>query len=100
MQVRDVIAIARKRAGLKVEHSNQEDEMLDLAAMAEGMSTIIREIQPGVDRRTMTLNGNEPEIHLPYPLLTVENLILDGRDLSNYRVASSQMQTNVESQNV
>lgn len=100
MRVRDVIAIARKRAGLPIEHGNQADEMTDLMAISEGMSTIIREIQPGVDRRTITLNGNEPEIHLPYPLLTVENIILDGQDLSTYRVASSQMQTNVESQNV
>ncbi len=100
MRVRDILAIARKRAGLPTEHKDQADEMMDLMIVAREMSEIIREIQPGVDRRTFDLDGSTVEINLPYPLLTVENLILNGFDLSGYRVASSQMQTNTESQNV
>lgn len=103
MRVRDVLATARKRAGLPESPSSNTgntEYVMDLQIVALGTSEVIRKVQPEIARRTYELDGNQTEIHLPFPLLTVENLYLNGADLSSHRVAPQQMQTNTESQNV
>lgn len=100
MRVRDLLADARLRIGHVVDYSSDEEKMADLAIVAEGMSTIVRKLQPEVIRNSVSLDGTKVELHLPYPLLTVEGLFLDGVDLTNSRVAPHQMNTLEGSENV
>jgi len=90
MLVSDVLTIERHDLGLPPQANDEAEQMSDRLMVAEAMTEVFRAVQPKAGRHTAVLS-NVQDLKLPYPMLTVGAMFLDGSDITSYRVLPQQM---------
>lgn len=90
MRVSDVLTLERNDLGLNPIANSEAEQVSDRLLVAEAMAEVFRVVQPVSGRYTVELS-NQQDLKLPYPMLYVEALFLEGQDITEFRVLPQQM---------
>jgi hypothetical protein len=93
MLVKDVLAMARRRAALPPSPRDDADKLEQRLAVSSGMAEIMRRAKPEVLRETYILDGSTNAVPFHKRAFSVEALFLEGEDITGARILPQQMQT-------